>query len=212
MSALFIFLLFVLNIFTIFAIIVLYLRQNRLSMLEKDQKAVIGEMEQLLSGYLLEMKEDNETLVKAINNSVAMNPEHGQKGQERGSIKETKEEKQEIQEQNILLEYKAGSRAAAKKQAINAYKIMPEENEANVLPVKVEDKLELASAATSPQNQGKPAAKELSDMLQASLNERSLNEKVDMLADQGHSIEEIAKKLGCGQTEIELLLKFRMNR
>ncbi|MEY8731863.1 hypothetical protein AB9M92_06245 [Peribacillus frigoritolerans] len=212
MSALFIFLLFVLNIFTIFAIIVLYLRQNRLSMLEKDQKAVIGEMEQLLSDYLLEMKEDNETLVKAINNSGAMNPEHGQKGQERGSIKETKEEKQEIQEQNILLEYKAGSRAAAKKQAINAYKIMPEENEANVLPVKVEDKLELASAATSPQNQGKPAAKELSDMLQASLNERSLNEKVDMLANQGHSIEEIAKKLGRGQTEIELLLKFRMNR
>jgi len=212
MSAFFIFLLFVLNIFTIFAIIVLYLRQNRLSMLEKDQKAVIGEMEQLLSGYLLEMKEDNETLVKAINNSVAMNPEHGQKGQERGSIKETKEEKQEIQEQNILLEYKAGCRAAAKKQAINAYKIMPEENEANVLPVKVEDKLELASSATSPQNQGKPAAKELSDMLQASLNERSLNEKVDMLADQGHSIEEIAKKLGRGQTEIELLLKFRMNR
>jgi hypothetical protein len=212
MSAFFIFLLFVLNIFTIFAIIVLYLRQNRLSKLEKDQKAVIGEMEQLLSGYLMEMKEDNEILVKAINNSVAMNPEHGQKGQEHGSIKETKEEKQEKQEQNILLEYKAGSRAAAKKQAINAYKIKPEENEANALPVKVEDKLELASAATSPQNQGKPAAKEFSDMLQASLNERSLNEKVDMLADQGHSVVEIAKKLGRGQTEIELLLKFRMNR
>ncbi|UYZ00538.1 hypothetical protein OJ967_08635 [Peribacillus frigoritolerans] len=212
MSAFFIFLLLVLNIFTIFAIIVLYLRQNRLSMLEKDQKAVIGEMEQLLSGYLMEMKEDNETLVKAINNSVAMNPEHGQKGQEHSSIKETKEEKQEKQEQNIPLEYKAGSRAAAKKQVINAYKIMPEKNEANALPVKAEDKLELASAATSLQNQGKPAAKEFSDMLQASLNERSLNEKVDMLADQGHSIEEIAKKLGRGRTEIELLLKFRMNR
>lgn len=212
MSAFFIFLLFVLNIFTIFAIIVLYLRQNRLSMLEKDQKAVIGEMEQLLSGYLMEMKEDNETLVKAIHNSVAMNPEHGQKGQEHSSIEETKKEKQEKQVQNILLEYKAGSRAAAKRQAINAYKIMPEENEANVLPVKVEDKLELASAATSPQNQGKSAAMEFSDMLQASLNERSLNEKVDMLADQGHSIEEIAKKLGRGRTEIELLLKFRMNR
>ncbi|MFJ7365494.1 DUF6115 domain-containing protein [Peribacillus frigoritolerans] len=209
MSAFFIFLLFVMNIFTIFAIIVLYLRQNRLSMLEKDQKAVIGEMEQFLSSYLMEMKEDNETLVKVINNSVAMNPEHGQKGQEHGSIKETKEEKQE---QNILLEYKAGGRAAAKKQAISAYKIMPDENEANALPVKVEDKLELASASTSPQYQGKPAAKEFSDMLQASLNERSLNEKVDMLADQGHSVEEIAKKLGRGQTEIELLLKFRMNR
>ncbi|MFJ5750001.1 hypothetical protein ACIP97_15695 [Peribacillus frigoritolerans] len=63
-----------------FAIIVLNLRQNRLSMLEKDQKAVIGEMEQLLSGYLMEMKEDNETLVKAFTNLVAMNHEHGQKG------------------------------------------------------------------------------------------------------------------------------------
>ncbi|MBT2615683.1 MULTISPECIES: hypothetical protein [unclassified Bacillus (in: firmicutes)] len=212
MSAFFIFLLFVLNIFTIFAIIILYLRQNRLSMLEKDQKAVLGEMEQLLSGYLMEMKEDNETLVKAIKNSLVMNPEHGQKGQEHVSIKETKEEKQEKQEQNILLDYKLGSRAAAKKQAIDAYKIMPEENEANALPLKVEDKLELATASTSTQNQGKPAVKEFSDMLQASLNERSLNEKVDMLADQGHSIEEIAKKLGRGQTEIELLLKFRMNR
>lgn len=212
MSAFFIFLLFVLNIFTIFAIIVLYLRQNRLSKLEKDQKAIIGEMEQLLSGYLMEMKEDNETLVKAITNSVSMNPEHGRKGQEHGSIKETTEEKQEKQEQNILLDYKAGSHAAAKKQAINAYKIMPEENEANALPVKVEDKLELASAAASSQNQGKLAGMGFSDMLQASLNERSLNEKVDMLADQGHSVEEIAKKLGRGQTEIELLLKFRMNR
>lgn len=209
MTAFFIFLLFVLNIFTIFAIIVLYLRQNRLSKLEKDQKAIIGEMEQLLSGYLMEMKEDNETLVKAFTNSLAMNPEHAQKGQEHGSIKEAKEEKQE---HNMLLEYKVGSLAAAKKQAINAYKILPEENEANALPVKVEDKLELASAATSPRNQGKPAGMEFSDMLQASLNERSLNEKVDMLADQGHSVEEIAKKLGRGQTEIELLLKFRMNR
>ncbi|MED3909386.1 hypothetical protein P4646_01810 [Peribacillus simplex] len=212
MSAFFIFLLFVLNIFTIFAIIVLYLRQNRLSKLEKDQKAIIGEMEQLLSGYLMEMKEDNETLVKAFTNSVAMNPEHGQKGQEHGSIKETKEDKEEKHEQNMLLEYKEGSHSAAKKQAINAYKIMPEENEANALPVKVEDKLELSSAATSPQNERKPADMEFSDMLQASLNERSLNEKVDMLADQGHSVEEIAKKLGCGQTEIELLLKFRKNR
>ncbi|MBT2649590.1 hypothetical protein J7E52_23275 [Bacillus sp. ISL-34] len=210
MSAFFIFLLFVLNIFTIFAIIVLYLRQNRLSKMEKDQKAIIGEMEQLLSGYLMEMKEDNETLVKAFTNSVAMNPEHGQKGQVHGSIKETKEDKEEKQEQNILLDYKEGSRAAAKKQAINAYKIMPEENGTNALPVKVEDKLELSSAVTSPQNEGKPAG--ISDMLQASLNERSLNEKVDMLADQGYSIEEIAKKLGRGQTEIELLLKFRMNR
>lgn len=210
MSAFFIFLLFVLNIFTIFAIIVLYLRQNRLSKLEKDQKAIIGEMEQLLSGYLMEMKEDNETLVKAFTNSVAMNHDHGHKEKEHGSNKETKEDKVEKQEQNS--KYEEGNRAAAKMKAINAYKIVPEENEANALPVKVEDKLELSSVATSPQNEGKPAGMEFSGMLKSSLNEWSLNEKVDMLADQGNSVEEIAKKLGRGQTEIELLLKFRENR
>ncbi|MBO0996855.1 hypothetical protein IOC57_03655 [Bacillus sp. SD075] len=207
MSAFFIFLLFVLNIFTIFAIIILYLRQNRLSKLEKDQKAIIGEMEQLLSGYIMEMKEDNETLVKAFTNSVAMDPMKGQKGQEHGFIKETMNDK----EQNMLLEYKEGSHAA-QKQVINSYKIMPEEYGANALPVTVEDTLELSSAATSPQNEGKPAGVKFSDMLKASLNGQSLNEKVNELADQGHSVEEIAKKLGCGQTEIELLLKFRMNR
>ncbi|MDM5223731.1 hypothetical protein QUF86_23980 [Peribacillus sp. NJ11] len=212
MSVFFMFLLFVLNIFTIFAIIVLYLRQNRLSQLEKDQKAIIGEMEQLMSGYLMEMKEDNETLVKAFSNSVAMNHEYGQKSQEHGSIKETMEDKEVKQQQNMLQAFKEGSCTASKKQAITAYKIMPEEHGDNTLPVKVEDKLELSSAATSLPNEGKRTGKEFSDMLQASVNARTLNEQVDMLADQGHSIEEIAKNLGRGQTEIELLLKFRMNR
>ncbi|MGE7185227.1 hypothetical protein ACQKKK_14840 [Peribacillus sp. NPDC006672] len=212
MSVFFMFLLFVLNIFTIFAIIVLYLRQNRLSKVEKDQKAMIDEMEQLLSGFLMEMKQDNETLVKAFTNSVAMNSEHDQKRKEHGAIRENMEDKEVTQEQNMLKEYKEGSSAATKKQAINAYKIMPEADEDNALPVIVEDKLELSSAATTLPNEGKPTGKEFADMLQASVNEHSLNEQVDMLADQGHSIEEIAKRLGRGQTEIELLLKFRMNR
>ncbi|RRN70309.1 hypothetical protein EI200_14260 [Peribacillus simplex] len=212
MSVFFMFLLFVLNIFTIFAIIVLYLRQNRLSKVEKDQKAMIDEMEQLLSGFLMEMKQDNEILVKAFTNSVAMDSEDDQKRKEHGAIRETMDDKEGKQEQNMLKEYKEGRSAATKKQAINAYKIMPEDDEDNALPVIVEDKLELSSAATTLPNEGKPTGKEFADMLQASVNEHSLNEQVDMLADQGHSIEEIAKRLGRGQTEIELLLKFRMNR
>ncbi|MFE3974787.1 MULTISPECIES: hypothetical protein [unclassified Peribacillus] len=212
MSVFFMFLLFVLNIFTIFAIIVLYLRQNRLSKVEKDQKAMIDEMEQLLSGFLIEMKQDNEILVKAFTKSVAMDSEQDQKIKEHGAIRETMEDKEVKQEQNMLKEYKEGRSAAAKKQATDAYKIMPEDDEDNALPVIVEDKLELSSAATTLPNEGKATGKEFADMLQASVNEHSLNEQVDMLADQGHSIEEIAKRLGRGQTEIELLLKFRMNR
>ncbi|MGG4266852.1 DUF6115 domain-containing protein [Peribacillus simplex] len=212
MSIFFMFLLFVLNIFTIFAIIVLYLRQNRLSKVEKDQKAMVVEMEQLMSGFLMEMKQDNETLVKAFTHSGSMNSEHDRKRKEHGAIRETMEGKEVKQEQNMLKEYKEGSSAATKKQVINAYKIMPGDDEDNALPVIVEDKLELSSAATTLPNEGKPTGKEFKDMLQTSVNEHSLNEQVDRLADQGHSIEEIAKRLGRGQTEIELLLKFRKNR
>ncbi|CAH0213288.1 hypothetical protein SRABI96_02221 [Peribacillus sp. Bi96] len=212
MLVFFMFVLFVLNIFTIFAIVILYLRQNRLSKLEKDQKAIIGEMEQLLSGYLMEMKEDNETLVQAFTNSVAMKSGVDTNEQEHGPLYETMGEKEVKQEQNMMQGHHEGRRVTFKKQAINAYKKMPEEQEYNTLPVIDEDKLELSAAAISPSFEGNSTGKEFADMLQASLNERSLDEQVKMLADQGHSIKEIAKKLNRGQTEIELLLKFRMNR
>ncbi|MGE7760636.1 hypothetical protein [Peribacillus sp. NPDC097895] len=212
MLVFFMFLLFVLNIFSIFAIVVLYLRQNRLSKLEKDQKAIIGEMEQILSGYLMEMKEDNETLVRAFTNSVAMKSGIDTNEQEHGSLYESMGEKKVKQEQNMMQGHHEERRVTFKKQAIKAYKKVPEEQEYNTLPVIDEDKLELSAAVTSASIEGNSTSKEFAEMLQASLNERSLDEQVKMLSDQGHSIEEIAKKLNRGQTEIELLLKFRMNR
>ena len=60
------FILFLLNILTIFAVIVLFLRQNRFIQVEKDQKAMVTEMEELMSGYIMEMKEENEALVEKL--------------------------------------------------------------------------------------------------------------------------------------------------
>ena len=64
MSGIFMFILFLLNILTIFAVIVLFLRQNRFIQAEKDQKAMMAEMEELMSGYMMEMKEENEALLE----------------------------------------------------------------------------------------------------------------------------------------------------
>ena len=66
MSGIFMFILFLLNIVTIFAVIVLYLRQNRFIQAEKDQKAMMAEMEELMSGYIMEMKEENEALLDKL--------------------------------------------------------------------------------------------------------------------------------------------------
>ncbi|MGE7877080.1 hypothetical protein [Peribacillus muralis] len=211
MLVFFMFLLFVLNICSIFAIIILYLRQNRLGKLEKDQKAIISEMEQLLSGYLMEMKEDSEALIKAFTEPAAMSKHPVQKERD-GLAKEPVGEKETKQEQALPEEYNVENWASTKRQALDAYKNMPANHEDKLLPLKIEDKVELSSAAHSTTTEGKQAVKGFPDLLKSSLQEPSLNEQVDELVAQGHSLEEIAKKLGRGQTEIELLLKFRKNR
>ncbi|MGE7766412.1 hypothetical protein [Peribacillus sp. NPDC096540] len=212
MLAIFMFLLFVLNIFTIFAVIVLYLRQNRLSKLEKDQKAIISEMEELLSGYIMEMKEDNETLIKTFTNSVPLIPKNEHEEQERVVVKNSRRDNEIKREKKMLLDYKEGRPMGTKKQAAEAYKKQPEDNEDHRFPVKSEDRLDLSSEVPTLSNEENPIGNEFLGKLLVGLTELSLNEQVDYLADQGHSIEKIAKKLNRGQTEIELLLKFRMNR
>ncbi|MFJ7751912.1 hypothetical protein ACQKGI_13750 [Peribacillus muralis] len=211
MLVFFMFLLFVLNICSIFAIIILYLRQNRLGKLEKDQKAIISEMEQLLSGYLMEMKEDSEALIKAFTEPAAMSEQPVPKERD-GLSKEPVGEKEAKQEQALPEEYNVENWASTKRQALDAYKNMPANHEDKLLPPKVEDKVELSSAAHSTTTEGKQAVKGFPDLLKSSLQEPSLNEQVDALVAQGHSLEDIAKKLEKGQTEIELLLKFRKNR
>ena len=49
----------ILNAAAIFAIILLYLRQNRLVEAEKKQGKIIGEIEEVFSSYLLELKEEH---------------------------------------------------------------------------------------------------------------------------------------------------------
>ncbi|WP_285766618.1 hypothetical protein [Peribacillus sp. SI8-4] len=211
MLVFFMFLLFVLNICSIFAIIILYLRQNRLAKLEIDQKATISEMEQLLSGYLMEMKDDNEALIQALTETAGTDNRHLPKewqGQDKDSI----EEKEVNKDQDMPDGFKVENSAAFKRQALGAYKNKPAESEGRPLRLEVEDRMELSTDGHPPIVEGEQPGKDFADLLKSSMKEPSLDEQVDALVQQGHSLEEIAKKLGRGQTEIELLLKFRKNR
>lgn len=58
---------FVLNIVSLLAIVILYSRQNRFLNMEKEQKKIIMELEEVISTYLIEMKEDNEEFIRTFN-------------------------------------------------------------------------------------------------------------------------------------------------
>ena len=210
MSGIFMFILFLLNIITIFAVIVLFLRQNRFIQVEKDQRTMMVEMEELMSGYIMEMKEENEALLEKLINKkqpfIAVEGKESSLSDE--AIVLTKEQK--IQEE-LSLPHLTNS---SKNKAVELYKkqSLPKE------PIKIEsiqldgDSMDLS---VDSENQGNnPEKVTFMETLQASLNgqslqEPSLREQVNSLAKQGLSVEEIAQNLKCGKTEIELLLKFR---
>ncbi|MES1043081.1 hypothetical protein MHI39_15940 [Heyndrickxia sp. FSL K6-6286] len=56
----------ILNIITIFAVIILYLRQNRITALDHTQKHAMKEMEDLFSAYIEELKEENNQFIDNI--------------------------------------------------------------------------------------------------------------------------------------------------
>lgn len=60
------FITFLLNIVSFLAIVILYSRQNRFLNMEKEQKKMIMELEEVISTYLIEMKEENEEFIRTF--------------------------------------------------------------------------------------------------------------------------------------------------
>ncbi|KIY21513.1 MULTISPECIES: hypothetical protein [Mesobacillus] len=172
----------ILNMATIFAIIVLYLRQNRLVETERKQEKIISEIDEIFSAYLLEWKEENDKFLKLITNAnMPVNQGKADKPAEKtdiGSQKDPEAVIREIQQPHT----RKGISYHAARQAYQAG-----------VPIK-HSEIEGVTA-------GSEETKEV-----------SLMDQVTTMKQQGLTIEEIARKLNKGKTEIELLLKFRPNR
>ncbi|MBS4172544.1 hypothetical protein [Bacillus sp. FJAT-49736] len=56
----------IVNVVTIFSIIILYLRQNRFLQAEQNQTKALKDMEEIFTSYLLEMKEENDDFIKKV--------------------------------------------------------------------------------------------------------------------------------------------------
>ena len=180
----------ILNAAAIFAIILLYLRQNRLVEAEKKQARIIGEIEEIFSAYLLELKEENDKFIETMmkTNSINGLKTYGVANEAKNDA--ASRESHDKEENPLAPRYGRGiSYQAARK----AY------NQNRVPSATVENDPDLITEEQTPKDTSQ-------DLLQLSFIDQVL-----LLKKQGLSIEEIARDLDKGKTEIELLLKFRQN-
>lgn len=189
LTGLLIFFLFMLNILLILAIILLYLRQNRFIEIEGKQRKIQEESEEILTAFILEIKEENEQFIEKINkmqqtiNSLQLKEQKPSQSEENSHFPIS--DKQNDQQDRSLTP-KAYSRLLASQTYKNdVYQVR--ENE------KIdEDQLEIHT--------------------EKQVEEKTMIQHVSDLNKQGLSSGEIAKVLKKGRTEIELLLKFHENR
>ncbi|KIL80603.1 hypothetical protein [Bacillus badius] len=178
MATLFIFISFILNAVALFAIILLFMRQNRLHEIKKEQEKLVADMEEMMTAYLAEMKEENEKFIKEFSSSSPA--EHSAAaGQASSAVTPGKSAPPDRAPEG------AGAIAAPSMQRIRAAQVYRTAN-------KTADEREKISA----EEQEAPAA------------EQALADEIVLLKDQGLSVEEIARKLNKGKTEVELALKF----
>jgi hypothetical protein len=167
---------FLLNIISLLAIVILYTRQNRFIDLEKKQGKMIQDMEETISTYLIEMKEENEAFMNNLNENKLV--------QKNKKQSESKEKSPSPKYEEV------DSQANKRLNASKAYK---------------------KPAAINEKSEGETDWEPLLACEQEITQENTLVNRVISLQRDGLSIEEIAKRLGKGPTEIELMLKFNQN-
>jgi DNA-directed RNA polymerase beta' subunit len=188
-----------LNGISIYFIFILYSRQNRLLEAEKSQDSFKKEMENEISAFLFEMKEENEEFIKRFQ-QLKQTPH--QSGNPAGIIVNS-EQKNDVPDSPVSahideLNTKDWERAAAqsfKKQAVKVYQktIADQEESFSTGP----------ETAKPPENQ-----MEDSNIDNEEIYRNLVINQIKNMQNQGLTIDDIAKMLNKGKTEIELLLKF----
>ncbi|RLQ95718.1 hypothetical protein [Falsibacillus albus] len=155
---------FIFNIVIMFSVVLLYVRQNRLVETENNQRKMMNEMEDVITAYLIEMKEENEKFLSQIQ-----------------EVKENKPMKAAVESDDMTEIAPSHKR----RHAVSAYKKSLSPGRDDLIISEAEQKVDRDEA------------------------ENTFLQKAMDLQKQGLSIDEIAKELNTGKTEIELLLKFR---
>jgi tRNA G10 N-methylase Trm11 len=187
----------ILNGAAIFAIILLYLRQNRLVEAEKKQDKIIKEIEEIFSAYLFELKEENDKFIQLMAETNT---------QEQPSIKMAAADASEKKDVRI--------KTAVEKpesDADNSNDIQQRLGKGISYHVARKAYQQNREQTSSVPDTGVELTEVVPEEDKEEFIQSSLFDQVLHMKNQGMTIEEIARKLDKGKTEIELLLKFRQN-
>ena len=188
--------LFISQLLTFYFLVILNSKLSKYKEIEKKQEAIIREMDDAISAYLLEVKDENDRLIK--------------------ELKKHSEFKKTVQgDQHVEAKTDDSSNAVLEKETLKSQKLEQKENQSEQV-IDVPKYVSKTVAATAYKKQLPPT------QLQIEQNEKVVKQ-IEQPEDQrlsqfeqevvdyhrlGMSIEEIAKKTQKGKKEIELLIKF----
>lgn len=208
----------VLNFIALFAVVLLYLRQNRLLQLEKKQDKIIKEMEEFFSGCILEFKEENESFISRLQELGEMKKPRFIEGQgsSTGNPPDSKskpvQKKKKLGNENLRQNNEVINSTPENDlpkgnvyQAVQAYKNNPILEQEKVIRQPQAD----FQVKTMTEEEKIETPLYEKDLRSSNLYIQSLLNQALLLQKQGLSLDEIAKMLNKGKTEIELLFKFR---
>lgn len=195
--------LFVIQLITIFVVVLLYSKLSKFKELEIRQNQLVEEMDNAISVYLIEMKEENDRLIQELQTAKISKPKTApvttQVETSSATAVNAKKIFAELADHEIQAE-PINSTAHKEHQEFEPRKFMSVQKAASAYSkqtVQTDDNRELEQVQTE------IFAKESSVM-----QDLSFEQQVIMHYKEGKSIEEIAKMMQRGKTEIELLVKF----
>lgn len=189
MTTILIIVLFILQLLSFYFMIILNTKLAKFKDLEKKQERLMREMDDTISLYLTEMKDENNRLISELQIVEKTQP-HLKEQVKKTNEQETQQVVDELSSTEVELPaYEMEPRVFVPKNiAVNAYNRQQQVSNHTATAV---------SVVTTPDIAIKEKPKE-----------HTLEEQVVQLSKQGETVEEIAKKFQKGKTEIELLLKF----
>ena len=197
------------NAIGFFLILILFVRLSRIREIEKKQTSMMKDMENLITGYLLEMKEENEHFLNKFTEADQTYKETNKDNNNRfrSDVQELTNERSTVQLKQNNLMYNSNKKINNHFSHENSELGLPNlvQNSSEITDILEITKVMNNNDTLTALNQG------TSNKVKDDLYIQSLSAQALLLQKKGYSLEEIARNLKKGKTEIELLLKFRQN-
>ena len=200
--------LFISQLLTFYFLILLNSKLSKYKEIEKKQEAIIREMDDAISAYLVEVKDENDRLIKEITMQSKMKKSVQVNQQTNEYSNQLVEEKTTVSTKDVLEDVVPKAR-----QLIVESKDTPSERVIDVSKIVPKTIVANAYKKQLPDTKIANPIEQIDNFVE--LQETQVEQALTLFEQEvvayhrlGMSVEEIAKKTQKGKTEIELLIKF----